>query len=707
MSEGGRELKGVARQVLEAVLARLVPEDGYPSAVQAGAMCYVDRYLAGGAGPAWSLVEGGLAALDGEARARHGESFVFLAAQDQDAVLRGLEAGEALGRWDVPPAEFLAAVVEIAADSYYADPGNGGNQGAVSWQMLGYPVPVEPRAPGRLPAVTGSVDAVGDAYDVVVVGAGAGGGVAAYVLALSGARVLVVERGDALTAAQVPGDHLRNHRLSLFGHNTGPAVVGNPRVMALGGRDEIVAPHQDAWNNNAMTLGGGTRVWGAQAWRMSPADFRLASTYGVPDASSLADWPVSYEDIEPYYDKVEWAMGVAGSEGHDHMGPRRRPYPMAPLAPGLAAQRLAEGAARLGWQTGPVPLMVNAVPYNGRDACVRCSQCIGFACPVDAKTGSHNSVLADATATGRCTVLTGTRAVEILHSKSLRPRPAGQGAPRATGVRLVAESSPERAREVRAGAVVVAAGAIETARLLLLSGLGGPVVGRNLQGHTYVGAVGLFDDPVVEGRGPGPSIATCRFLHSNPGVMAGGMLADEFVKTPATYWHTCLPPGAPRWGAAGKAAMRDGYRRTAHVMGPVQEIPSGSSRVTLDARVKDALGLPVARLSGHGHPDDRLAAELLARRASEWMEASGARTVWTWPRPRAETRLSAGQHQAGTCRMGTAPATSVCDPQAVLHDCANVVLADGSVHVTNGGVNPALTIMALAWRSSEALASRL
>jgi choline dehydrogenase-like flavoprotein len=272
---------------------------------------------------------------------------------------------------------------------------------------------------------------------------------------------------------------------------------------------------------------------------------------------------------------------------------------------------------------------------------------------------------------------------------------------------LVAEDGVGGAREVRAGAVVLSAGAIETSRLLLISRLGGGLVGTSLQGHTYVGAVGLFDEPVTDGAGPGPAIATCRFLHGNQGLVGGGMLADEFVMTPTSFWHTALPPGVPRWGAAGKAAMRDGYRRTAHIVGPIQELPNGAARVQLDPTVTDHLGLPVARLSGHCHPDDYKTARFLADRALEWMEASGAARAWSSPSPKLQPHLSAGQHQAGTCRMGTDPARSVCDPTATLHDCPNVVLADSSVHVTNGGINPTLTIMALAWRSAEALAGRL
>jgi choline dehydrogenase-like flavoprotein len=150
---------------------------------------------------------------------------------------------------------------------------------------------------------------VADQYDVVVVGGGAGGGTAAYVLALAGLEVLVVERGDALGTDQVPTDHLRNHRLSRFGHNTGPSLSGNPRVLVTDQGSQVLSPADPGWNNNAMTLGGGTRVWGAQAWRMTPLDFRMATTYGEPEGSTLADWPISYDDLEPYYDRAEWALG--------------------------------------------------------------------------------------------------------------------------------------------------------------------------------------------------------------------------------------------------------------------------------------------------------------------------------------------------------------------------------------------------------------
>jgi choline dehydrogenase-like flavoprotein len=146
--------------------------------------------------------------------------------------------------------------------------------------------------------------------------------------------------------------------------------------------------------------------------------------------------------------------------------------------------------------------------------------------------------------------------------------------------------------------------------------------------------------------------------------------------------------------------MRDAYRRTSQLFGPVQEIPLRSSRVTLADGVTDSLGRPVARLSGAQHPETLRTAEVIRGRAEEWMHASGARRVWTTPIADA---LTAGQHQAGTCRMGDDPATSVTDPWGRVHGHDNLWVMDGSVHVTNGPVNPALTILALAFRSAEQL----
>ncbi|HSB29432.1 MAG TPA: GMC family oxidoreductase [Pyrinomonadaceae bacterium] len=543
-------------------------------------------------------------------------------------------------------------------------------------------------------------------YDAVIIGSGAGGGIAACVLAEAGKHVLLLERGPALSFFEVGRDHLRNQRLSIYGHNAGPASEGNPRVFVdPQGRSRTVKPHEIDYHNNAACLGGGTRVYGAQAWRFHPDDFRMATKYGVPTGSSLADWPISYETLEPFYERAEWEIGAAGDgNAIRHQVPRIRNYPMPAVPPSAQTRALLKGANALGWVTCPVPLLINTEPYQERSTCIGCKYCVGFACPTDAKSGTQNTVIPRALATGNCEVQTNS----VVERINVDTRGDVQG------VSYFIESSGKTEHHtVRAKVIVVAAGAIESARLLLNStssfhpnGLGNEndQVGRNLQGHLYPRAYGLSSDRLFDGVGPGVTIATTQFNHNNSGVIGGGMLADDFIKPPIDFWYDSLPPDLPRWGVTNKKFMRDNYTRVMHVRGPVQDIPNPEGRVTVDTSVRDKWAIPVARLSGTTHPSTVDAAEFMRKRGEEWLQASGCEKVWS---TQPGLILSGRQHQAGTCRMGNDPATSVTDQWGRLHAHDNLFVVDGSLHVTNGGFNPVLTIMALAFRCADYIAGRL
>jgi choline dehydrogenase-like flavoprotein len=691
-------------ETLRALVERIVPADDFPSGWQAGVGDFVQRMLEGDLADRAASITAGLDGLDTEARARHDDTpFAQLPEDAQDALIADLLAGDRLQG-------FLRLMIGLTMHGYYGDPGNGGNRDAVSWDMVGYRVlPDHASWPDhdRAPAPTVDWAEVAEHYDAVVVGAGAGGGVAACVLAEAGMRVLLVERGRWLAAADVRPDHLRSHRLALgYGSALEPPAAWNPRVFVGSAGQSVVWPTDPRWHNNAMMVGGGTRLYGAQAWRFCAEDFRMASTYGIPEGSSLTDWPIAYEDLAADYDRAEWELGVSGDPaGNAYAGSRQRGYPMPPLPPNGTAAPLRTAAARLGLATSPVPLLINSVPYNGRGACLHCGACVGFGCPGEFKTDTRNTVIPRAVATGRCDVLTGAQAERIITNADGH----------VTGVALVSETTRETTRtEVSADQILVGAGAIETARLLLNSpsgrephGLGNnhDLVGRNLQGHLYAGALVVYDDPVQDCVGPGPSIATNDYRHHNEGVIGGAMIANDFVPMPLfVYTYGAQLGLLPSWGPESKRAMRHLYSRLALVMGPVQEVPNPQSRVTLDPVVRDHFGMPVARLSGALHPEDRKTAAFICERVVEWAKAAGASHVVPAVLAPAEGP-SAGQHQAGTCRMGNNPATSVTDAWGQVWGHDNLHIVDGSLHVTNGGVNPVLTILALAYRVSRHVAA--
>ncbi len=700
---------GAHGRTLRSVVDRMIPADDFPSGWAAGVGEFIGRIVETDLADRRDWLASGLAALDVEAAARSGGlAFADLPSSAQDSLLTSLARGSTASEWPLSAPEFIDRLAALCAQGFYGDPGNGGNHRRAGWRMIGYRElpqgkkwPEAEQAPGP---VTGWNE-LKDRYDAIIVGAGAGGNVAACVLAEAGLSVLLVERADSLSSDQLPLDHLRSERSGTgYPSRTGPDRQDARVVVDSTGARTVFAP-DPSWSANAMTVGGGTRVYGAQAWRFCPEDFRMASIYGVPEGSSLADWPIGYEDLEPWYDQAEWELGVAGdSAGNRFAGPRTRGYPMAPMERNLGGDVLAAAAERLGLSTSAVPLAINTTPHGGRPACVRCGACVGFACHAGAKNGTYNTVLPRALATGRCDLLVGAQATRVLVD--------AEG--RADGVALATETTTGIVRRVvRADNIVLAAGAIETARLLLNSatdlepnGLGNSrdQVGRNLQAHVYAGAIGLFDDIVQDSSGPGPCIATNDFRHHNPGIVGGGMLANDFVPTPLNVWETLSRLQViDRFGYASKQGMRRLWSRMQMVFGPVQEVPNAESRVEVDAEVRDRFGTPVARLSGDIHPEDRRAAGFLADKAADWLVAGGAHDVIRMAADDRPEGPSGGQHQAGTCRMGDDPAVSVTDAWGRVWGHENVLIADGSVHVTNGGVNPVLTIVALAYRNSSRL----
>lgn len=535
--------------------------------------------------------------------------------------------------------------------------------------------------------------------DAVVIGAGAGGGVLAKELACAGRSVVLLERGKWYTAYDCRKDDLRNQRVTVLGCGFGPDDERYRRVFVdEQGKEEIVPPSDWRYGNNAACVGSGTLSYGGMAWRFMEQDFRMKSTYGTVEGSTLEDWPISYEDLEPYYEKAEWEIGVSGDDSaNPFKAARKRALPMPPLSVNREFEVLEPAAKRLGWNPFHIPMLRNSVPYNGRGSCMRCRWCVGFACEVDAKNGTQNTAIPKALASGNCELRTECVVKEILTDERGKAR----------GVAYF--DANNRLQEQMADVVVVSASATESARLLLNSksrlypqGIGNRYdwVGRNLQGHAYFQTVGLMSEEVYDDLGPGASIAVSNFNHGNAGMVGGGVICNEFTRLPI-HFSGMIPDDVPGWGAAHKGYVRENYKRSIVIMGPVQELPVFEARVQVDPGVKDDWGIPVARLSGGRHPGDVKVARFLADQAEKWLGEAGAVKVWS---RMPGLGLSGGQHQAGTCRMGNDPKTSVVNRSYRVHDVENVFVVDGSVHVTNGGFNPVLTIFANAYRAGEYIA---
>ncbi len=532
--------------------------------------------------------------------------------------------------------------------------------------------------------------------DVVVIGAGAGGGIVAEQLSSAGFHVALLERGRRQNFAETGHDELRSQRTTVLGNAFGPDDERYVRQVPSGGSKwRNVPPSEGAYNNVAAVVGGGTLSYGAMAWRYMEKDFKLKSTYGAPANSSLEDWPITYQDLEPFYAKAEWEIGVSGKAGANPFEPpRSKPYPMPPLPFNSEANLLLPAAKKLGWHPFPIPMAINSVAYGGRPGCIGCPHCVGFACEVNAKSSTAVTVVPRAIKTGNCD----------LRTEAIARRIVTDDKGNATAVEYF------QGRELMVQpckTVVVSCSATESPRLLLNSlsklhpnGIGNrhDWVGRNLQGHAYSGAFGLFDHDVFDGTGPAARIAASDFSHGLPdGIGWGGVMANEFIRLPYLFSRSALPPGTPRWGLDHKKYVRQYYKRSVGVKSPVQEVPVFESRVELSPDVKDAWGIPTLRLSGHRHEKDGKAGAYLAERCEEWLKAAGAIKTWRTP---PSLSLSGGQHQAGTCRMGNDSKTSVVDKYCRVHDVDNIYVVDGSVHVNNGGFNPSLTIQAIAYWAS-------
>lgn len=531
--------------------------------------------------------------------------------------------------------------------------------------------------------------------DVCIIGAGASGAAAAKVLTEFGLRVVALERGPWRTRESFGGDELAN----VNRYNLWPDPLLNPRTYR---QSEDEEPREELFCPVPQMVGGGTVHW--QGWlpRFTENDFRLRTIAGEVPGTTLVDWPITYADLDPYYAKVEWAFGVSGQSGANRFeAPRSRGYPCPPLPTTRYARKFHEGCAKLGYNSFPTPMAALSRPYNGRPATVLSA----FAQQHGDPTGTISSALSvfvpDALKTGRYDL----RPECYVHEIAVDEHGRGKGA--------VYQDAEGDFVEQGADVFILACGAIESARLLLLSrsgrfpnGLanGSDLVGRNLTLHEYSAAIGVFDEPIYAWAGGGYVAASSFQFYEHDdrrGFVGGCHIASAGVGIPLPInWSL---PDRPLWGPRAKRMDRDFYNHSFAAGMVLHDMPQHTNRVELDERVTDAWGLPVARITLRPHPNDLAQGRWVIDRNAEILEAAGAKKVYRVYPDRITGNCS---HQHGTTRMGENPDTSVLNKWCQAHEVDNLFVVDGGPFPTATGANPTLSIMANAWRVADHIVER-
>lgn len=542
--------------------------------------------------------------------------------------------------------------------------------------------------------------------DICIIGSGAGGGPMALTLAEAGFRVVVLEKGRHYTKRDFVHDEILMSRRNFFT----PFPWDEPHPFRHG-REAKYERTNHAWTANCV--GGGTVHMSALFYRMKPMDFRLRSELGKVEGANLADWPISYAQLEPFYDRAERELGVSGQAvPHPFAEPRAHPYPLPPLKAHPISRVIDEACASLGYRSIPTARGIVSRPYQGRMGCMYCTLCGSYGCEVDAKSGTHVSVLPKALATGRATLRPSCMAFRIEVDRKGR----------AKSVLYFDEHG--RTREQPAKVVVVSCTAVESARLLLQStssrfpkGLanGSGLVGKNLLFSAYGGARAAFRVssrkkrwPWLDEKGPFVLRSVQDFYlmkDARHGFRKGGTLGFLF-RHPNPINAAVELAGSGRKGVFGRALEQKllEYKDTRYLEMETygEYFPTEGTYVSLVHEAKDAYGLAPAGITVERHPEDFTRTKFLVERGEEIfsaMKPDGIERLTTT----GETTIL----QGGTCRFGKDPATSVLDEDCRAHEVPNLYVVDGSFLPSSGGVPLTLTIAANAFRVGTALAERL
>jgi gluconate 2-dehydrogenase alpha chain len=552
--------------------------------------------------------------------------------------------------------------------------------------------------------------------DVVIIGLGAAGGVAALPLAPAGLQVIGLEAGSLMTRKDFAPDEIRNN-VRGWPHGVQKANQEIPTSRATAsaqtGPRGTIHPMQNG-------VGGTTLHYWAQSWRLNAWDFRVVSEttrrYGasrLPAGTTVDDWPFGYQELEPYYDKVEYEVGISGQAGNvngtiDPRGnifeaPRKRGYPMPPLRSTAFIDKMAAAAKSLGWHPFPGPAAINSRPYQNRSACMYHGFCNRGGCHVDAKNSTAVTTIPKAQATGRLKVVTHAHVTKIETDDHER----------VTGVTYLLDGA-EYFQPARV--VLLASFTYENTRLLLLSkskpfanGLSNNhgQVGRHYFSHHQGAPVtALFPFNIDAWYGlPAQGVAVDDFAddnfdHGGVGFIGGANLWAMSDRRPIAAAGMNTFGRVPNWGSAWKAFIRENADRSHSSYIQKTTLPYEDNYLDLDPVVKDPLGFPVCRVTAEFKDNERKIATYSQDKMEEWYRAAGAVAVQRAPVGGA---MGISTHAYGGTRMGDSPERNVVDRWGFSHEVPNLGILGASVMGTSGARNPTLTVQALAWRTAEHL----
>ena len=572
--------------------------------------------------------------------------------------------------------------------------------------------------PSTVPGMLGNTDLT--QFNVCIVGSGAGGSAAAHILAGAGWKVLVLEAGDNHfpgldandRAGTVPWPLYSNDeiKMSIRRFDFQDPLV-EPRTFRQT-ENETAQPQADV-NNLTRNVGGAAVISSVSYPRFTAVDFQMASALHDAGRSfpgtSFADWPLTYDELEPFYATAETLSGVAGIATGDGSDPfqsaRSAPFPLPPQPEMYAGRVLANGAKRLNYQPFNYPSAVNTRPYDGRSPCVSCGLCTNYGCPRNAKGSPAVTTLRKALLTGNCQLRYNAHVTRLVMDGTGR---------HVVGIEYV--DNDGMLQTVAADAVVLAASAIESVRLCFLSDPDGPGLGnssghlgRHMMFHFQTIGVGIFKQRLHGERGRSVTNGMAEFRGILEGGAAlrpdwplGGVIEFGTSSEPITAARDSLQPDAVAFarlvGVSFKQLLVESpfHAHIAVMIMHGEDAPQPTNRVDLDPTVHDVFGLRVPRLTYQNHAFELDASTFYKPMMLDVFEAAGS--AYGFFQPFDPTVAPTSRHVMGGLRMGDDPTESVCDRWGKFHDVDNLYCADGGVFVTGSGYNPTPTIIALALR---------